>query len=92
MHHLKKCQVDILLKIDFTLFFMQMCNFAMWSVNTLEKSRADANPLQLEFFGMWPWIIIMNVSMPLTIFFRFHSTVVLCEIWKRCYKVKPDLM
>nr|CAH0099300.1 unnamed protein product [Daphnia galeata] len=72
--------------------FLLMCNFAMWSVNTLEKSRADANPLQLEFFGMWPWIIIMNVSMPLTIFFRFHSTVVLCEIWKRCYKVKPDLM
>lgn len=69
-----------------------MCNFAMWTVNTLEKSRADANPLQLEFFGLWPWIIIMNVSMPLTIFYRFHSTVVLCEIWKRCYKVKPDFI
>ncbi|KAI9556194.1 hypothetical protein GHT06_018768 [Daphnia sinensis] len=72
--------------------FLLMCNFAMWTVNTLEKSRADANPLQLEFFGLWPWIIIMNVSMPLTIFYRFHSTVVLCEIWKRCYKVKPDLI
>ncbi|EFX69506.1 hypothetical protein DAPPUDRAFT_62148, partial [Daphnia pulex] len=72
--------------------FLLICNIAMWAVNTLEKSRADANPLQLEFFGLWPWIIIMNVSMPLTIFYRFHSTVVLCEIWKRCYKVKPDLM
>ncbi|XP_032780381.2 proton channel OtopLc isoform X1 [Daphnia magna] len=72
--------------------FLLMCNFAMWTVNTLEKSRADANPLQLEFFGLWPWIIIMNVSMPLTIFYRFHSTVVLCEIWKRCYKVKPDFI
>ncbi|XP_046458899.1 proton channel OtopLc-like isoform X2 [Daphnia pulex] len=72
--------------------FLLVCNIAMWAVNTLEKSRADVNPVQLEFFGLWPWIIIMNVTMPLTIFYRFHSTVVLCEIWKRCYKVKPDLM
>lgn len=71
---------------------MQMCNFVMWTVNTLEKSKSDVNPLQLEFFGLWSWIIIMNVSMPLTIFYRFHSTVVLCEIWKRCYKSKPELM
>jgi len=34
----------------------------MWTVNTLEKSRADVNPVQLNFYGLWPWIIIMNVS------------------------------
>lgn len=72
--------------------FLLVCNFAMWTVNTLEKSRADVNPVQLQFYGLWPWIIIMNVCMPLAIFYRFHSTVVLCEIWKRCYKAKPDYM
>lgn len=80
-----------------TLFFYfitmkKVANFAMWTVNTLEKSRADVNPVQLQFYGLWPWIIITNVSMPLAIFYRFHSTVVLCEIWKRCYKAKPDYL
>lgn len=70
----------------------KVANFAMWTVNTLEKSRADVNPVQLQFYGLWPWIIITNVSMPLAIFYRFHSTVVLCEIWKRCYKAKPDYL
>lgn len=33
-----------------------------------------------------------HVSMPLAIFYRFHSTVCLCEIWKRAYKMKPTYM
>jgi len=70
--------------------FLLVANFAMWTVSTLDKSRADVNPVQLQFYGLWSWIIITNVSMPLAIFYRFHSTVVLCEIWKRCYKAKPD--
>lgn len=70
--------------------FLLVVNFAMWTVSTLDKSRADVNPVQLHFYGLWSWIIITNVSMPLAIFYRFHSTVILCEIWKRCYKAKPD--
>ena len=74
--------------------FLLVANFAMWTFNTLEKSRADRSihPVPLQFYGSWPWIIITNVSMPLAIFYRFHSTVVLCEIWKRCYKVKPEFL
>ena len=70
--------------------FLLVANFAMWAVTTLEKSRTEIYPVQLQFYGLWTWIIITNVSMPLAIFYRFHSTVVLCEIWKRCYKAKPD--
>ncbi|XP_065574222.1 proton channel OtopLc-like isoform X2 [Artemia franciscana] len=70
--------------------FLLVCNFAMWSINTMEKSRTETHPIQLEFYGTWPWIVITNISMPLSIFYRFHSTVCLCEIWKRSYKVKPD--
>ncbi|XP_065574792.1 proton channel OtopLc-like [Artemia franciscana] len=70
--------------------FLLVCNFAMWSINTMEKSKTETHPLQLEFYGSWPWIVITNISMPLAIFYRFHSTVCLCEIWKRSYKVKPD--
>ncbi|XP_022235947.1 otopetrin-2-like [Limulus polyphemus] len=71
--------------------FLLVCNFAMWSINTLETRRADSNPVQMNFYGFWAWTIITHVTTPLTIFFRFHSTVCLCDIWKRSYKVRSDL-
>lgn len=72
--------------------FLLVTNLAMWLINTLEKSRADSHPIQLHFYGLWAWTIITHVSMPLAIFYRFHSTVCLCEIWKRAYKIKPTYM
>ncbi|KAL1116295.1 hypothetical protein AAG570_005790 [Ranatra chinensis] len=72
--------------------FLLVANLAMWAINTLEKSRAESHPIQLHFYGLWAWTIITHVSMPLAIFYRFHSTVCLCEIWKRAYKMKPVYM
>ncbi|XP_055371552.1 proton channel OtopLc isoform X5 [Condylostylus longicornis] len=72
--------------------FMLVANLAMWAISTLEKSRAESHPIQLNFYGLWAWTIITHVSMPLAIFYRFHSTVCLCEIWKRAYKLKPTYM
>ncbi|XP_037807569.1 proton channel OtopLc isoform X2 [Lucilia sericata] len=72
--------------------FMLVVNLAMWAISTLEKSRAESHPIQLNFYGLWAWTIITHVSMPLAIFYRFHSTVCLCEIWKRAYKLKPTFM
>lgn len=72
--------------------FLLVSNLAMWAINTLEKSRAESHPIQLNFYGLWAWTIITHVSMPLAIFYRFHSTVCLCEIWKRAYKMKPTYM
>lgn len=70
--------------------FMLVCNFSMWAINTLETRRAESNPVQLSFFGFWAWNIITHVTTPLTIFYRFHSTVCLCDIWKRVYKLKSE--
>lgn len=44
----------------------------------------------LQFFGQWAWVIITHVSMPLAIFYRFHSTICLFDIWKSAYKFKVD--
>ncbi|XP_028966978.1 proton channel OtopLc [Galendromus occidentalis] len=72
--------------------FLILCNFSMWAINTLETRRADSNPVQMHFYGFWAWTIITHVTAPLVIFFRFHSTVCLCDIWKRAYKVKSDYL
>ncbi|XP_040564587.1 proton channel OtopLc isoform X2 [Lepeophtheirus salmonis] len=71
--------------------FLLVCNLAMWAINTLETNRADSHPIQVKFYGgEWAWPIITHVSMPLAIFYRFHSTVCLCEIWKKSFKYKPS--
>ncbi|XP_077292656.1 proton channel OtopLc-like isoform X2 [Arctopsyche grandis] len=70
--------------------FLLVANMALWTTNTLEKGRAEFRPTHLTFFGVWPWTVITHVSMPLVIFYRFHSTICLFEIWKNAYKIKSE--
>ena len=38
--------------------------------------------MQLEFYGRLHWAVMVRVALPLAIFHRFHSAVVLTEVWK----------
>jgi len=66
--------------------FLLVCNIALWSINIFEVQRSEANPVQLEFYGIVAWNIFNHISIPLAIFFRFHSTVCLSNIWKNAWK------
>lgn len=66
--------------------FLLVANMSMWFINTLIKGRAGFRPSHLSFFGVWAWTVITHVSMPLAIFYRFHSTICLFDIWKSAYK------
>uniref|UniRef100_A0A1I8PRS4 Uncharacterized protein n=1 Tax=Stomoxys calcitrans TaxID=35570 RepID=A0A1I8PRS4_STOCA len=68
--------------------FLLVANMAIWFVNTLIKGRAVFRETHMEFYGAWAWTIITHVSMPLAIFYRFHSTICLFEVWKITYKAK----
>lgn len=68
--------------------FLLVANMSMWSINALVKNRAMFRRSHLQFFGDWSWTVITHVSMPLAIFYRFHSTICLFEIWKTTYKVR----
>ncbi|XP_070504476.1 proton channel OtopLc-like isoform X3 [Chironomus tepperi] len=70
--------------------FLLVANISMWFINTLIKGHAAFRPTHLEFFGTWAWVIITHVSMPLAIFYRYHSTICLFDIWKSAYKVKTE--
>lgn len=69
--------------------FLIIANMALWSINCLEKNRAEFRTNHLNFYGPWAWTIITHISMPLAVFYRFHSTICLFEIWKSAYKLKP---
>lgn len=68
--------------------FLLVANMSLWFIYTLIKSRASFRPTHLSFYGIWAWTVITHVSMPLAIFYRFHSTICLFEIWKSAYKTK----
>jgi uncharacterized integral membrane protein len=68
--------------------FLLICNFTMWIIYTFEVQKVEDSPIQKQFFGFYAWSIIQRVTLPLCIFFRFHSTVILVEVWKNSYKTK----
>jgi hypothetical protein len=70
--------------------FLLVANISMWFVNTLIKGHASFRPSHLVFYGKWAWTIITHLSMPLAIFYRFHSTICLFDVWKAAYKFKVD--
>lgn len=61
--------------------FLLICNLALWLVDTFEVKEAHTSPLFVQFYGHVAWVIIMHICLPLTIFFRFLSTICLSEIW-----------
>ncbi|KAL3314425.1 hypothetical protein Ciccas_006956 [Cichlidogyrus casuarinus] len=65
-------------------------NLSMWVVNIFEVKRAGQKGLHKDYFGDIVWAIIINISLPLIIFFRFHSTVCLSDIWTHAYKFAHD--
>lgn len=68
--------------------FLLVANMSMWFINTMIKGRAGFRPTHLNLYGIWAWTVITHVSMPLAIFYRFHSTICLFDIWKSAYKAK----
>ncbi|XP_076056135.1 uncharacterized protein LOC143034090 isoform X4 [Oratosquilla oratoria] len=70
--------------------FLLICNLTMWVIYTFETQKVEANPVQLDFFGLLPWTILLRCTLPLAIFHRFHSTVVLAAIWKNSYKTRIE--
>ncbi|XP_029708389.1 proton channel OtopLc isoform X2 [Aedes albopictus] len=70
--------------------FLLISNMSIWFINTLIKTNASFRPTLMKFYGIWAWTIITHISMPLAIFYRFHSTICLFEVWKNTYKVRYE--
>ena len=52
---------------------------------TFEIQKFRSSLIQSNFYGLMPWIIIQRVTLPLAVFFRFHSSVISIELWKAVY-------
>ena len=66
--------------------FLFLFNLSLSLVYTFEIQKARASVIEAEFYGFFSWVIIQRVTLPMAIFFRFHSSVVSISLWKEVYR------
>uniref|UniRef100_A0A914HVF6 Uncharacterized protein n=1 Tax=Globodera rostochiensis TaxID=31243 RepID=A0A914HVF6_GLORO len=68
--------------------FLLLANISMFLMNLLEAEKAGVSDTVANFYGKRNWVFLVRSFSPLTIFYRFHSSVCLAEIWKSTYSRK----
>ncbi|XP_023930679.1 otopetrin-1-like [Lingula anatina] len=65
--------------------FLLVCNVSLWILSTFEVKCPQTSPVSLLLYHGLGWCIISHISMPMVIFFRFHSAACMFEIWKEAF-------
>nr|QDF21448.1 histone-lysine N-methyltransferase 2D [Brachionus koreanus] len=60
-------------------------NICLWIIDTLSGKRYTVKDYLIDYFGTLKWSIINAFSAPIAIFYRFHSSVCLSDIWSGLY-------
>ena len=63
-----------------------VCNVAMWITETFEIKSHDKRDDRYDVYGNVLWTMLSHMTVPLTMFYRFHSSVCLADIWKSAYE------
>jgi len=68
------------------VMFLIILNISQWIIATFELQKSLASPWEKSFYGFLPWVILQRITLPLCVFFRFHSAVIAIDCWKNAYK------
>jgi hypothetical protein len=63
-----------------------LLDVSLWLSETMSVKKYDMNGAQLDYYDIVFWSIVNSISSPLAIFFRFHASVCLSDIWKTLYE------
>ncbi|XP_022672950.1 uncharacterized protein LOC111255342 isoform X3 [Varroa destructor] len=66
--------------------FLIICNITMWVTTTFKTDTQHESESAELIFGKSCWILIKHATLPLMLFYRFHSSVCLSDIWKSAYE------
>jgi hypothetical protein len=67
--------------------FLIAANVATWLFKTIQEKKLFGDDGS-EFYGEAPWAIMLNTSLPLLLFFRFHSSICFAHMWHAAYHKK----
>uniref|UniRef100_A0AC35GJ44 Uncharacterized protein n=1 Tax=Panagrolaimus sp. PS1159 TaxID=55785 RepID=A0AC35GJ44_9BILA len=71
-----------------TITFLVILNMAMFIYQWFISDKAGTYEGVISLYGEESWAFFVSIFSPLTVFFRFHSSVCFVEIWKHTY-AKP---
>ncbi|XP_014719802.3 proton channel OTOP1 [Equus asinus] len=63
--------------------FLFLCNISLWIPPAFGCRPEYDNGLEETVFGFEPWIIVVNLAMPFSIFYRMHAAASLFEVYCR---------
>jgi hypothetical protein len=63
-----------------------LIDVSLWLTGTLSIKKYEMNSIQLDYYNIVFWSIVSSISTPLAIFFRFHASVCLSDVWKTLYE------
>ena len=67
--------------------FLIISNVALWIFKTFQVKELSLTDIE-QFYGPIAWPVILNICLPLLLFYRFHSSVCLADIWVSAYKME----
>uniref|UniRef100_A0A6A7FUR1 Otopetrin-2 isoform X2 n=1 Tax=Hirondellea gigas TaxID=1518452 RepID=A0A6A7FUR1_9CRUS len=70
--------------------FLVVANVAMWLLETFEIKSDAGNADKYEFYGKNLWTMLSHLTLPLALFYRFHSSVCLADMWKTAYEEESE--
>ncbi|KAL4703414.1 hypothetical protein ACJJTC_011203 [Scirpophaga incertulas] len=68
------------------LMFLIIANVGMWLFYTFSYKSPESLDERYTFYGKTLWSILGHLSLPLIMFYRFHSSVCFADIWDSAYK------
>lgn len=66
--------------------FMIGANITLWMFSTFSVKNVPSIDERYDFYGDITWTILSHITTPLIMFYRFHSSVCLVDIWKNSYE------
>ncbi|XP_018027396.1 proton channel OtopLc isoform X2 [Hyalella azteca] len=70
--------------------FLVVANVALWLLETFEIKSDAGNADKYAFYGKNLWTLLSHLTLPLALFYRFHSSVCLADMWKASYEPESE--
>ncbi|KAK9497805.1 hypothetical protein O3M35_003727 [Rhynocoris fuscipes] len=67
------------------LTFLFCTNISLWALDTFVTQNWIVQELQLRYIGVLGWGVISRITLPLIMFYRFHSAALILQILQSAY-------
>ncbi|KAK7074920.1 hypothetical protein SK128_015438 [Halocaridina rubra] len=68
------------------VIFMVITNISLWFLESFQIKNKEGHDYAYEYYGKTLWTLLSHFTLPFLLFFRFHSSACLADIWLDAYE------